>query len=199
MTITAEMFNLLKIQIVKFLAKIFKRTKSLIFKFIAIFAKIFKRLKSLIGKLYVAVRNEEQIEEVNSASTCGIDQLIEKWGKTETPDIRTCGRLFCPRITNNKLRQFQDSSWSEQDFFVLDRVVCDNTQILLVKILFLTHFGIAFLKGRWVSASNRILQISFWYKNHTYPPLEIMVKYANEELRLMKEKARSNLDEYRLM
>lgn len=171
------------------------------FKFLAIVAKIFKRLKSLIVKMYFSVRNEEKIEEVGSASTCEIDQLIEKWGKTETPDIRTCGRLFCPRISNKERKNLSGISWSEHDFFKLDEVVCDNNQILMVKHLFLIHFGIRFnlKKGRWFSASNRILQISFWYKNHTYPPLEIMVKYANDELKLMKEKARSDLDEYHLM
>jgi hypothetical protein len=150
--------------------------------------------------MYFSVRNEKKIEEVGSASTCEIDQLIEKWGKTKIPDIRTCGSFFCPRITNKQRKNLSGGiSWSEHDFFKLDEVVCDNNQILIVKELFLNHFRIGFIKGRWFSASNRILQISFWYKNHTYPPLEIMVKYANEELKLMKEKARSDLDEYHLM
>jgi hypothetical protein len=62
----------------------------------------------------------------------------------------------------------------------------------MVKTLFLSYFDIRFRNGRWISFSSRgqkrLEPIRFWYDNHSYPPLEIMIIYANKELKLRKEK-----------
>ena len=194
-------------------ANIFKWLGGLIAKITAI---IFKRLKGPAAKLNATAtsRNEKQVEEaeltlissikVSSAcSTCFSrnKKQVEEAELTFTDEIKKTnyGRFFCPRMTKKERKKGGPYPWSKDDFlFVLDEVLCNKEQTLMVKNLFLQHFDIRFryASGFWISfrPKSDLNLISHWYNRHTYPSLEIMVKYANEELKIMREKARSDLD-----
>lgn len=62
----------------------------------------------------------------------------------------------------------------------------------LIRVLFLQHFDIKFLNGRWITygqgAAERIEPIKYYYHSCCYPTAEMMVKYANLQLKRLKEK-----------
>ena len=61
----------------------------------------------------------------------------------------------------------------------------------LIRDFFFRYFQISFSRGKWVTfgpgASERIEPIKYYYRNHCYPSIETMVKYANMELKRLKE------------
>ena len=61
----------------------------------------------------------------------------------------------------------------------------------LIRELFLDYFNIKFLHGKWITygqgAAKRIEPIRFYYHSCCYPPAEMMVKYANLQLKRLKE------------
>ena len=61
----------------------------------------------------------------------------------------------------------------------------------LIRDLFLKHFDIKFFNGKWITygqgAAERIEPINYYYHSCCYPPAEMMVKYANLQLKRLKE------------
>lgn len=57
--------------------------------------------------------------------------------------------------------------------------------------LFFRYFQISFSRGKWKTygpgAAERIEPIKYYYDNHCYPSNETMIKYANMELKRLKE------------
>lgn len=60
-----------------------------------------------------------------------------------------------------------------------------------IRDLFFDYFQISSYHGRWATygqgAAERIEPIKYFYRNHCYPSIETMVKYANMELKRLKE------------
>jgi hypothetical protein len=61
----------------------------------------------------------------------------------------------------------------------------------LIRDMFFSFFKISFLRGQWVTygqgAAERIEPIRFYYNFSCYPTIETMVKYANLQLKRLKE------------
>jgi hypothetical protein len=60
-----------------------------------------------------------------------------------------------------------------------------------IRDLFFRYFQISFSRGNWVTyglgAAERIEPIKYFYRANCYPSIETMVKYANMELKRLKE------------
>jgi len=79
----------------------------------------------------------------------------------------------------------------EHPYFNVEEVSCDSFQSRIVQILFLRYFHITFFYGRWITFNvndqELLKPIMPYFMQHSYPPLEIMVKYANMELKRLKK------------
>lgn len=157
-----------------------------------------------IVNLYVAIMNEELFEEKKKKWKESMEEQIQEPKPASTGGIAessisdshskfgVCTRFNWPKISRKQEKKMRCIPWTDHDFFKVDEVICDSYQVIMVKTLFLSYFDIRFRNGRWISFSSigqkRLEPIRFWYDNHSYPPLEIMIIYANKELKLRKEK-----------
>jgi hypothetical protein len=109
----------------------------------------------------------------------------------ETTEIRKM--TFTPmRVTKNedKILRTKKENLADLPYFTPEDALAPIWNNL-IRDMFFSFFQISFLRGQWVTygqgAAERIEPIRFYYNLCLYPTIETMVKYANLQLKRLKE------------
>jgi len=134
--------------------------------------------------LYVDHMNEELFAEKEQRRQKSLTEL-------DPTEFGLNYHVFKKTRTPKKRRNELNGPLIEHPYFNVEEVSCDSFQSRIVQILFLRYFHITFFYGRWITFNvndqELLKPIMPYFMQHSYPPLEIMVKYANMELKRLKK------------